>query len=50
MGAACLPGGEYLDISAGCEMVTDRRVEWVGYRVAIIRWVILERGVLGEYE
>ena len=50
MGAACSQEGEYLDISVGCDMVIDRRVEWVGYRVATIRWVILEHGVLDECE
>ena len=41
MGAACPPEDWNLDISADCEMVIDRRIEWLGCR---------ECGVLGECE
>ena len=50
MGAARSPEDGDIDISAGCEMVIDRRIEWFGCRVAAIRCVILERGVLDECE
>ena len=40
MGAARPPEDWNLDISADYEMVIDRRIEWLGCRVAAIRCVI----------